>query len=93
MDEQTTIEHIEECESSLGAPHGTPKLRTYKYGWNGYENAYEGSEWLCDECYEAMSQADVADEAVAYVCFECGKVSVGEAASLCRECEKEVFGE
>lgn len=54
MNEQTTIEHIEECESGLGAPHGTPKLRTYKTGWNGYEMAYEESLYLCDDCYEAM---------------------------------------
>jgi hypothetical protein len=59
MNEQTTIEHIEECESELGAPHGTPKLRTYKTGWNGYEMAYEESLYLCDDCYEAMSQEEL----------------------------------
>lgn len=50
------LDEFRTCESVLGEPHGTPKLRTYKYGWNGYENAYEGSEWLCDDCYEAMSE-------------------------------------
>ena len=54
MDEQTTIEHIEECESSLGAPHGTPKLRTYKYGWNGYEIRKWGLLiYACDNIKEA----------------------------------------
>lgn len=30
---------------------------------------------------------------IEYLCFECGKVEVDEAAALCRECEKAVFGE
>mgnify|MGYP006275503987 CR=1 FL=1 len=51
--EQTTIEHIEECESSFDTHKGEVRLWTYKTGWNGYEAPYEESVYLCDECHEA----------------------------------------
>ena len=30
------------------------KERKFPYGWNGYENAYENIEYLCDDCYDAV---------------------------------------
>lgn len=30
------------------------KERKFAYGWNGYENAHENIEYLCDDCYEAV---------------------------------------
>lgn len=56
MDEQTTIERVQDCESGLKGDHGTPKLRHYKVGWNGYEAPYDESLYLCDDCYEAYRE-------------------------------------
>jgi hypothetical protein len=32
------------------------KARPFRYGWNGYENAYEESVDLCGECFVAWQE-------------------------------------
>lgn len=44
------------CESAKQYPdwkHENVKPRPFRYGWNGFENAYEESVDLCDDCFEA----------------------------------------
>ena len=50
------IEEDRTCEGAEKYPdwkHEKVKPRKHSYGWNGFENAYEESIDLCDECYEA----------------------------------------
>lgn len=45
------------CEMAKRWPdlkHDEVKPRPFRYGWNGYENAYEESVDLCDDCYGAL---------------------------------------
>jgi hypothetical protein len=44
------------CENTKHYPnwkHENVEPRPFKYGWNGFENAYEESVDLCDDCFEA----------------------------------------
>jgi len=44
------------CENTKHFPkweHKNVKPRPFRYGWNGFENAYEESVDLCDDCFEA----------------------------------------
>jgi hypothetical protein len=48
-----------ECENARRWPewsHEGVKARPFRYGWNGYENAYEESVDLCDECFVAWQE-------------------------------------
>jgi hypothetical protein len=46
-----------EGEDHLGLEKRCPfegKKRTTKYGWNGYEYAYDEAIYLCDDCATAI---------------------------------------
>jgi hypothetical protein len=50
------IEEEETCENASKWPdfeHKDVASRSFPYGWNGHENAYEESIMLCKSCYEA----------------------------------------
>jgi hypothetical protein len=55
---------VQECEGeeALGLDKRCPfegKTRSFAYGWNGYENAYEHKQSLCDDCYDALQSVVV----------------------------------
>ncbi len=57
-------EMVQECEGeeALGLDKRCPfegKTRSFAYGWNGYENAYEHKQSLCDDCYDALQSVVV----------------------------------
>lgn len=48
------------CENAKRFPkweHKNVEARFFRYGWNGFENAYEDSVDLCDDCHEAWQEA------------------------------------
>jgi len=54
--ESEEAEEERTCENTKHYPkwkHENVKPRPFKYGWNGFENAYEESVDLCEDCFEA----------------------------------------
>ena len=55
-EEAEEAEEERTCENTKHYPkwkHENVKPRPFRYGWNGFENAYEESVDLCDDCFEA----------------------------------------
>jgi hypothetical protein len=53
------LDDFRTCDNANRWPewsHAEVKARPFRYGWNGYENAYEESVDLCGECFVAWQE-------------------------------------